>query len=105
MLTVYLRLLAADGAPALRSPKRASKDLRLCIAGFRRHHSSIGALRRVQLGRDHQADIVLGLDTSISGEGPCHGLFAPPEAVGVSSLRALDRAEFTPVDFGYFAFV
>ncbi len=79
-----------------------------CTLNFIATDSSIGALRRVQLeGTMTPADIVLGLDTSLSGEARATGLFAPH---GLSfdklSLPApWTDPDFTPVDFGYFAFV
>ena len=79
-----------------------------CTVNFIATDSSIGALRRVQLeGTMTPADIVLGLDTSLSGEARATGLFAPH---GLSfdklSLPApWTDPDFTPVDFGYFAFV
>src|SRR6476469_1755541 len=49
-----------------------------CTVNFVATDSSIGALRRVQLeGASTKADLVLGLDTSLSGEARATGLFAP----------------------------
>jgi thiamine transport system substrate-binding protein len=70
--------------------------------------SSIGALRRVQLeGASTKADIVLGLDTSVAGEARATGLFAP-HGITFDALTLpapWTDPDFTPVDFGYFAFV
>ena len=79
-----------------------------CTVAFVGTDSSIGALRRVQLeGTTTTADIVLGLDTSLSGEARATGLFA---AHGLTLDKLTLPApwsdpDFTPVDFGYFAFV
>ena len=79
-----------------------------CTVKFTAVDSSIGALRRVQLeGDTTQADIVLGLDTAVSGEARSTGLFA---AHGLD-LSGLDLpidwtdTEFVPVDYGYFGFI
>ncbi|HVX83130.1 MAG TPA: thiamine ABC transporter substrate binding subunit [Devosia sp.] len=79
-----------------------------CTVNFVGTDSSIGALRRVQLeGASSKADIVLGLDTSLSGEARATGLFAPhgltPAHLTLPS--AWTDPDFVPVDFGYFAFV
>lgn len=79
-----------------------------CTVNFVATDSSIGALRKVQLeGATTQAAIVLGLDTAIAGEARATGLFAEHGL----DLKALDLPvawtdkEFTPFDWGYFAFV
>ncbi|MEO8758366.1 MAG: thiamine ABC transporter substrate binding subunit [Devosia sp.] len=79
-----------------------------CTLQFVATDSSIGALRRVQLeGASTKADIVLGLDTSLSGEARATGLFAPHGLTfdTLSLPSAWTDPDFTPVDFGYFAFV
>jgi thiamine transport system substrate-binding protein len=79
-----------------------------CTVNFVATDSSIGALRRVQLeGATSKADIVLGLDTSLSGEARATGLFAP-HGLTLDKLTLPSPwtdPDFVPVDFGYFAFV
>jgi thiamine transport system substrate-binding protein len=79
-----------------------------CTVNFVATDSSIGALRRVQLeGASTKADIVLGLDTSLSGEARATGLFAP-HGLSLDHLtlpKPWTDPDFAPVDFGYFAFV
>jgi thiamine transport system substrate-binding protein len=78
-----------------------------CIVEFVATDSSIGALRRVQLeGDTSEADIILGLDTSVAGEARATGLFAP-HGVDLSGLLppSPQDADFVPFDYGYFAFV
>ena len=79
-----------------------------CTVDFVATDSSIGALRRVQLeGATTSADIVLGLDTSLTGEARATGLFAP-HGLSFDKLALpapWTDADFAPVDFGYFAFV
>lgn len=79
-----------------------------CTLNFVAADSSIGALRKVQLeGATTPADIVLGLDTSLSGEARATGLFAPHGLTfdKLSLPAAWADPDFAPVDFGYFAFV
>ena len=70
--------------------------------------SAIGALRRVQLeGATTSADVLLGLDTSISGEARATGLFAPHglDLSGLTLPQKWTDPDFVPFDYGYFAFV
>ncbi len=79
-----------------------------CTVNFVATDSSIGALRRVQLeGATTTADIVLGLDTSLSGEARATGLFAPHGLTfdKLTLPQPWTDPDFAPVDFGYFAFV
>jgi thiamine transport system substrate-binding protein len=79
-----------------------------CVVEFTAADSAIGALRRVQLeGATTTADIILGLDTSISGEARATGLFAPHglDLSGLTLPVQWTDAEFVPFDYGYFAFV
>lgn len=79
-----------------------------CTVNFVATDSSIGALRRVQLeGSTTSADIVLGLDASIAGEARATGLFVPHDLRfdNLTLPAPWTDADFTPVDFGYFAFV
>lgn len=65
-------------------------------------------LGRLQLeGKNTQADVVLGLDTNLTGEAAATGLFTP-HAIDLSSLRlpiAWTDPIFVPFDYGYFAVV
>src|SRR5688572_15277771 len=79
----------------------------VCVVEFIATDSSIGALRRVQLeGDTSEADIVLGLDTSVAGEARTTDLFAS-HGVDLSGLLppSPQDADFVPFDYGYFAFV
>ena len=64
-------------------------------------------LARVQLeGAGTNADVVLGLDTSLTAAAAATGLFAPHGVVGETSLPvAFDDPLFLPFDWGWFAFV
>ncbi|WP_375452763.1 thiamine ABC transporter substrate binding subunit [uncultured Devosia sp.] len=70
--------------------------------------SSIGTLRRVQLeGATTEADLIVGLDTSIAGEARATGLFAEHE-LPLSDLAlptAWTDTTFVPFDYAHFAFV
>ena len=65
-------------------------------------------LTRLRLeGERSKADVVLGLDTSLTAEAAATGLLAP-HGVDLSHLRlpvAWDDPVFVPFDYGYFAFV
>ena len=79
-----------------------------CTVDFVATDSSIGALRREQIeGSSTKADIVLGLDTSLSGEARATGLFAPHGLTfdKLALPAPWTDPDFVPVDFGYFAFV
>ena len=79
-----------------------------CTVTFVGTDSSIGALRRVQLeGATTKADIVLGLDTSLTAEATATGLFAPHGLIldKLNLPAPWTDPVFAPVDFGYFAFV
>ena len=107
-LTIYTYdAFAADYGPGP-GLKTGFEKICGCTVNFVATDSSIGALRRVQLeGTVTPADIVLGLDTSLSGEARATGLFAPHGlTLDKLSLPApWTDPDFTPVDFGYFAFV
>jgi len=63
-------------------------------------------LARVQLeGAASEADIVLGLDTSLTAAAAATGLFAPLSAVETDLPVAFADAYFRPFDWGWFAFV
>jgi len=107
-LTIYTYdSFAADWGPApgLKEGFEANCG---CTVNFVAVDSSIGALRRVQLeGDTTEADIVLGLDTSISGEARDTGLFAEHglELGDLDVPRDWQSDLFVPFDYGYFAFV
>ena len=79
-----------------------------CTLDFVAADSSIGALRKVQLeGAESEADIVLGLDSSLTAEAAATSLFAPHE-IDLSGLEVPDGWQsdlFVPFDHGFFAFV
>lgn len=79
-----------------------------CTVNFVAADSSIGALRRVQLeGDTTDADIVLGLDTSVVAEARATGLFVE-HGVDTSALSLPNdwqADDFVPFDYGYFAFI
>jgi len=108
VLTVYTYdAFAADWGPApgLKAGFEAQCD---CTINFVSADSSIGALRRVQLeGDTTEADIVLGLDTSILAEARDTGLFAEHgvDTSGLDLPTEWEAPDFVPFDYGYFAFV
>lgn len=67
-----------------------------------------GLLSRLKLeGEKTPADIVLGIDTSLTAEAAATGLIAP-HGVDVSGVKlpvAWDDKNFVPYDYGYFAFM
>jgi thiamine transport system substrate-binding protein len=77
-------------------------DLRFVAAG-----DGAALLARLKLeGAATEADVVLGLDTSLTAEAAATGLFAPhgqPAATGLPV--AYDDPLFLPYDWGWFAFV
>jgi thiamine transport system substrate-binding protein len=105
-LTVYTYdAFAADYGPGP-GLKSGFEKVCGCVVNFVAADSSIGALRRVQLeGATTSADIVLGLDTSVAGEARGTGLFVPHRLTLDGLTLPWSDPEFTPVDFGYFAFV
>ena len=64
-------------------------------------------LARIQLeGAASEADIVLGLDTSLTAAAAATGLFAPHGVTAVTNLPvAFEDPMFLPFDWGWFAFV
>jgi thiamine transport system substrate-binding protein len=77
-------------------------DLRFVGAG-----DGAALLARVQLeGAASDADVVLGLDTSLTGAATATGLFAPHGVTAKTDLP-VDFADplFVPFDWGWFAFV
>ena len=77
-------------------------DLRLVGAG-----DGAALLARVQLeGTATEADVVLGLDTSLTAQAAATGLFAPHRQPGPWDVPvAWDDPLFLPFDWGWFAFV
>lgn len=77
-------------------------DLRLVGAG-----DGAALLARVQLeGPATEADVVLGLDTSLTAQAAATGLFAPHGQPGPWDLPVTwDDPLFVPFDWGWFAFV
>src|SRR3569623_531542 len=77
-LTIYTYdAFAADYGPGP-GLKAGFEKVCGCTVDFVATDSSIGALRRVQLeGSSTKADIVLGLDTSLSREARATRMFAP----------------------------
>ncbi len=67
-----------------------------------------GLLSRLKLeGEKTPADIVLGIDTSLTAEAAATGLIAP-HGVDTSAVKlpvAWDDKNFVPYDYGYFAFM
>lgn len=107
-LTVYTyQSFASDygPGPALRQGFEAQCN---CTLAFVPVDSAIGALRRIQLeGNTTPADVLVGLDTSISGEARATGLFAPSglDLSGLALPHKWTDDVFVPFDWGYFAFV
>lgn len=88
--------------------KQGFEEICDCTVTFTAVESSIGALRRVQLeGDTTEADIVLGLDTSVVGEARATSLFADHgiDTSGLSIPTDWSAPDFVPFDYGYFAFV
>lgn len=77
-------------------------DLQFVTAG-----DGAALLSRLRLeGGRTQADIVLGLDTALTGAARATGLFAPHGVTAPLDLPvAWDDADFLPFDWGWFAFV
>jgi thiamine transport system substrate-binding protein len=77
-------------------------DLRFLPAG-----DGAALLARIQLeGEGSEADVVLGLDTSLTAAAGATGLFAPHGQSPASALPvAFDDPLFLPFDWGWFAFV
>jgi thiamine transport system substrate-binding protein len=77
-------------------------DLKFVPAG-----DGAALLARVRLeGAVSEADVVLGLDTSLTAAATATGLFAPHGLAAASDLPvAFDDPLFLPFDWGWFAFV
>jgi thiamine transport system substrate-binding protein len=107
-LTIYTYdAFAAEWGPAP-GLKAGFEDQCDCIVEFVAADSSIGALRRVQLeGDTTEADIVLGLDTSMIAEARETGLFAAHSVDLDPTALETDWRDplFVPFDYGFFAFI
>lgn len=78
-----------------------SCDLRFVGAG-----DGAALLARVQLeGAASEADVVLGLDTSLTAAAAATGLFAPVAPIATDLPVPFEDAHFRPFDWGWFAFV
>lgn len=77
-------------------------DLRFVTAG-----DGAALLSRLQLeGPTTEADVVVGLDTALTGRAAATGLFAPHGKPAVTALPLpVDDPLFLPFDWGWFAFV
>ncbi len=92
--------------PAVKKAFEATCD---CTLNFTTAGDGAALLARVRLeGKRSKADIVLGLDTSLTAQAAATGLFVP---TGISLPKTLDIPGgwtdklFLPFDWGYFAFV
>lgn len=107
-LTIYTYdAFAASWGPAPKIAKAFEQEQN-CTLKFVGISSSIGTLRKVQLeGKNTQADIVLGLDTSIAQVAKKTGLFTTHELNTSSLDLPLPYSDdtFVPFDYSYFAFV
>jgi len=107
-LTVYTyQSFASDYGPGPAIKKGFEAECH-CTLNYVSIDSAIGALRRIQLeGKTTPADVIVGLDTSISGEARATGLFAPSglDLTGLDLPQKWTDDIFVPFDYGYFAFV
>jgi thiamine transport system substrate-binding protein len=79
-----------------------------CDISFVSVADGVALLNRLRLeGANTKADIVLGLDTSLTAEASASGLFAPHgvEAGETAVPGGWTDETFLPYDYGYFAFV
>jgi len=79
-----------------------------CRLDFVAVEDGVALLNRLRLeGSTSKADIILGLDTSLTAEAAATGLFAPHGLPGSSVKLPMTWADplFMPFDFGYFAVV
>jgi thiamine transport system substrate-binding protein len=79
-----------------------------CKIGWVALEDGAALLSRLQLeGKNTKADLVLGLDTSLTAEATATGLFAP-HSLDLKNLKlpiAWTDPVFVPFDYGYFAVV
>ncbi len=77
-----------------------------CTVRFVTSEDAISMLRKLQLeGSSSPADLVVGLDTATMGEARATGLFTPHGLSLEGLVLAWQDTEFTPFDYGYFAYV
>lgn len=108
VLTVYTYdSFVAEWGPGPAVEKAFEAD---CACDLRFVATGDGAalLSRLLLeGETTEADVVLGLDTSLTARAAASGLFAPHAATGVASALPVEWTDptFLPYDWGWFAFV
>ena len=78
-----------------------------CVLRYLTAGDGAALLARVKLeGARSTADVVLGLDTSLTADAAATGLFAAHPALGPNNLPVpYDDPVFVPFDWGWFAFV
>ncbi len=77
-----------------------------CDLVFETAGDGAAVLARIQLeGAASQVDVVVGLDTNLTADATATGLFAPVIAISNTLPVPFTDANFTPFDWGYFAFV
>lgn len=108
-LTVYTyESFVAEWGPGPIIKKGFEEQCGDCTIDFVALDSSAGILNRVQLeGENTRADVVLGLDTSLTAIAEDTGLLAESGVDGVNLQLPIewDSSIFVPYDFGFFAFV
>ena len=107
-LTVYTYdSFAASWGPAPKV-KTAFEKENNCTLVFVPSSSAIGSLRKIQLeGKETQADVLLGLDTSSADMAKATGLFAHhhTDTSHLNLPTQWSDDTFVPYDYSYFAFV
>ncbi|PZO81872.1 MAG: hypothetical protein DI629_02660 [Mesorhizobium amorphae] len=107
-LTVYTyESFTAEWGPGPQVEKAFEAECK-CDLRFVSVADGAALLNRLKVeGAATQADIVLGLDTSLTAEAEASGLFAPhglsPEGIAVPG--GWDDKTFLPYDYGYFAVI
>jgi thiamine transport system substrate-binding protein len=108
VLTVYTYdSFIAEWGPGPRI-KGAFEEVCACRLDFVALEDGVALLTRLRLESAHsKADIVLGLDTSLTAEAAATGLFAAHELTleNLALPVAWDDPIFVPFDYGYFAVV
>ena len=106
-LTVYTYdSFVADWGPGP-AVKKAFEPICHCHLNFVATGDGAALLSRIKLeGARSKADVVLGLDTSLTADAAATGLFAPHGPLPALDLPGQwDDPTFVPFDWGYFAFV
>lgn len=106
-LTVYTYdSFVADWGPGP-AVKKAFEPICHCTLNFVATGDGAALLSRIKLEGAHtKADVVLGLDTSLTGDAAATGLFAPHGPLPKLDLPVKwDDPVFVPFDWGWFAFV